>query len=96
MPERLRWPLLALAAAAGVWLFARGRAASAPARRPLAAIAPEAIVRLERDSGGAALTLAKKADAWTADGRPARADWCERLVRGAQALTLTSVVGSSQ
>lgn len=92
MPERLRWPLLALAAAAGLWFALRARSGQAPACRPLAAAAPESIVRLERESGGQALTLAKKAGAWTADGRPARADECERLARGAQALTLTSVV----
>ncbi len=92
MPRTLRWGLAALALAGGAWLLARGRWSPEPPRRPLAEVAPESVVRLDRESGGTTLTLLKRADRWTAGGAPAKPELCEKLARGAQALTLTSRV----
>jgi hypothetical protein len=77
---------LALLLAAG--LAARRRRAPEE-RRPLAAVAPEALVRLERRTGGETLTLVRRAGTWTAEGLgPARPELCRALAEGAQRLAL--------
>lgn len=90
--RRLAWALALLALAAFAWWSARSRWSQPAARRPLAGVDAAALVRLERESGGRTLTLAKKAGRWTADGSPADSARCDALARGAQALTLTGRV----
>ena len=77
---------LALLLAAG--LLARRRQAPEE-RRPLAAVAPQALVRLERRAGGQTLTLVRRAGAWSAEGLgPARPELCAALAEGAQRVAL--------
>jgi len=93
MPERrLAWALALLAAAGLAWWAARARWSQPAPDRPLAGLASEALVRLERESGGRTLTLTKRAGRWSADGSPADKALCDALARGAQALTLTGRV----
>lgn len=69
-------------------LSARRRAAPEE-RRPLAAVAPQALVRLERRMGGETLSLERKAGVWSAQGLgPARPELCAALAEGAQRLAL--------